>query len=54
MMWSDQSRRGIAIAVLHGLAVRLAPAPQLGDEYSKLASLTRLCESEGGRREGPR
>ena len=32
MMWSDHSRRGIAIAVLHGLAVRLAPAPQLGDD----------------------
>ena len=27
MMWSDHSRRGIAIAVLHGLAVRLAPPP---------------------------
>ena len=35
MMWSDHSRRGIAIAVLHGLAVRLAPPPQLGDEYGR-------------------
>ena len=35
MMWSDHSRRGIAIAFLHGLAVRLAPPPQLGDEHGR-------------------